>query len=125
MSRPHALRLVLPKDSPDPIEVPRSAVITLLPAAQNTIYYYEGDDPTKLKTADFTSIRNIILDKKRRTNPKWFEIVLKPTKDASYKNAVDILDEMKIDAVPHFALVDITPDEYRVIQETEQANGIH
>jgi biopolymer transport protein ExbD len=118
MSRPHALRLNLPKDVPekDENEVPANAVITLMPAANNTIYYYEGADPSKLKTADFTSIRNIILDKKRRTSTKWFEVVLKPTKDASYKNAVDILDEMKIDDVPHYALVDITPNEYNLIR---------
>jgi biopolymer transport protein ExbD len=116
MSRPHALRLILPKDSPDLQPEPESAVITLMPAANNTIYYYEGADPSKLKTADFTSIRNIILNKKGRTNPKWFEVVLKLTKDASYKNAVDILDEMKIDAVPHYALVDITPTEYNLIR---------
>jgi hypothetical protein len=52
-------------------------------------------------------------------------VVLKPTKDANYKNAVDILDEMKIDAVPHYALVDITPVESAIIQSTEHANGIH
>jgi biopolymer transport protein ExbD len=118
MTRPTALRLILPKDVPtkDENKVPRSAVITLMPAANNTIYYYEGDDPTKLMTADFKSIRSIILNKKSHTNPKWFEVVLKPTKDASYKNAVDILDEMKIDAVPHYALVDITPAEYNIIR---------
>jgi biopolymer transport protein ExbD len=116
MSRPHALRLDLPKDVPEKDEnkVPANAVITLLPAANNSIYYYEGADPTKLKTADFKSIRNIILNKKIHTNPKWFEVVLKPTKDASYKNAVDILDEMKIDDVHHYALVDITPTEYNL-----------
>jgi biopolymer transport protein ExbD len=118
MSRPHALRLNLPKDVPikDQTPEPEGAVITLLPAANNTIYYYEGADPTKLKTSDFKSIRNIILDKKHRTNPKWFEVVLKPTKDASYKNAVDILDEMKIDDVPHYALVEISPEELTIIK---------
>jgi biopolymer transport protein ExbD len=118
ITKAHALRLNLPKDVPiiDQTPEPESAVITLLPAANNTIYYYEGADPAKLKSADFTSIRNIILDKKRRTNRNWFEVVLKPTKDASYKNAVDILDEMKIDDVPHYALVDITPTEYNLIR---------
>lgn len=118
ITKPHALRLNLPKDVPikDQQLEPEGAVITLMPAANNTIYYYEGADPSKLKTADFTSIRSIILNKKSRTDPKWFEVVLKPTKDASYKNAVDILDEMKIDAVPHYALVDITPTEYNIIR---------
>ncbi|HEV2478563.1 MAG TPA: biopolymer transporter ExbD [Puia sp.] len=113
MTQPTAMRLILPKDVPDSIrnEVPKSAVITLIPAKNDLIYYYEGDDPTKMQTADYRSIRDIVLDKKRRSNPKWFEVILKPSKDASYKNIVDILDEMKIDAVPHYALVDITPEE--------------
>ena len=118
MTRPAAMRLILPKDVPDIDKQPEpvSAVITLLPAKNNLIYYYEGDTLSKMKTADFKSIRSIILDKKSRTNPKWFEVVLKPTKDANYKNAVDIIDEMKIDAVPHYALVDITQAESDVIK---------
>lgn len=113
LTQPTAMKLILPKDVPENIQdnVPRSAVITLIPAKNDLIYYYEGDDPTKMQTADYRSIRDIILDKKRRSNPKWFEVILKPSKDANYKNIVDLLDEMKIDAVPHYALVDITPYE--------------
>jgi biopolymer transport protein ExbD len=66
----------------------------------------------------------VILDKKKRTDPKDFMVIIKCTADATYKNTVDILDEMKIDDVKRFALVDITPDEYKIIQLTEQANGI-
>ena len=65
----------------------------------------------ELITKNKRSTRDIILDKKRRSDPKWFEVILKPTKDANYKNVVDILDEMKIDGVPRYALVDITPGE--------------
>ena len=113
MTRPTAMRLILPKDVPDTDRQrePEGAVITLLPGKNNLIYYYEGVDPANLKTADFKTIRDIILNKKSRTNPKWFEVILKPTKDANYKNAVDILDEMKIDGIPHYALVDITQTE--------------
>ena len=125
MTKPTALKLILPKDVPekDRQPSPESAVITVMPSKNNHIYYYEGADPTKLQIADYKSIRGIILDKKRHTDPKWFEVVLKPTKDANYKNAVDILDEMKIDAVPHYALVDITPFESLVVQATENPNG--
>ena len=125
LTTPSALRLILPKDV-DPTQQQQeseSAVITLLPAKNNVIFYYEGSDPSKLKTANFKTIRDVILDKKRRTDPKWFEVVLKPAKDATYKNAVDLLDEMKIDAVAHYALVDITPVESQLIQTTEHANG--
>jgi len=51
-------------------------------------------------------------------------VIIKPTQDATYKNTVDILDEMKIDDVRRYALVDITPDEYKFITLTEAANGV-
>jgi len=117
MTTPTAMRLILPKDV-DPTnqqKLPKSAAFTVIPGKDNLIYYYEGDDPSKMQTADFHSIRDIILKKKSHTDPKWFEVILKPTKDANYKNVVDILDEMKIDAVQHYALVDITPYESSLV----------
>ena len=88
------------------------------------VYYYEGLDPSKLQQTNWKGVRDIILDKKRRTDPKDFMVIIKPTKDATYKNTVDILDEMTIDAVKRYALVEITPDEYKFISLTEQANGV-
>ena len=125
MSRPTAMRLILPKDSPNPMLAKNSAVITIMPGKNNQVYYYEGMDPKNLKASNFKDIRDVILDKKRRTDTTWFQVILKPTQDASYKNAVDIIDEMTIDAVNHYAFVDITPYEYQFIQKTEKANGIH
>jgi biopolymer transport protein ExbD len=117
MARPKAMGLILPKDVPEKIRTPEpeGAVITLLLSKNNLVYYYEGSDPKNIKVADFKSIRDIILDKKRRTDPTWFEVILKPSKDATYKNTVDILNEMTIDDVHHYALVEITPYEYNII----------
>ena len=116
MSHPTAMKLFLPTDSKDSTAFPGSAVITLMPADHNLIYYYEGADPNNLEKADFKSIRNIILDKKRRSNPTYFEVILKPTPDATYGNTVNILDEMKIDEVPRYTLTDITSYEYKLIR---------
>ena len=51
-------------------------------------------------------------------------VVIKPTEDATYKNTVDILDEMTINVVERYALVDIRPDELNFVKLTEAANGI-
>jgi hypothetical protein len=51
-------------------------------------------------------------------------IIIKPDKDATYKNAVDILDEMDINDIGRYAMVDPTPDEYSKIQQTEAAGGV-
>ena len=127
MSQPTAMRLFLPKDVDKPEEqnkVKESAVLTLMPSKADLIYYYEGSDPSKLQSSGFKAIRDVILDKKRRTDPKDFMVVIKPTKDATYKNTVDMLDEMTIDAVKRYALVDITTVEYGFVEKTETANGI-
>jgi biopolymer transport protein ExbD len=127
MSQPTAMPLYLPKDVQKPEEqnkVKASAVITLMLGKENQIYYYEGDDPTKIKGSNFKDVRDVVLDKKRRTDPKDFVVVLKPTVDATYRNTVDIIDEMTIDGVKRFAMVDISPAEYKIVQATEVANGI-
>ncbi len=127
MSQPTAMKLFLPKDVDKPEEqnkVKLSAVLTIMLGKNDQVYYYEGDDPTKLQSSNFKAIRDVILDKKRRTDPKDFVVVLKPTADATYKNTVNILDEMTIDEIKRFALVDISAPELQVVQATESANGI-
>ena len=127
MSQPTAMKLNLPKDVDKPEDqnkLKESAAFTVMPSKANQVFYYEGLDPSKLQSASFKQIRDLILDKKRRTDPKDFMVIIKPTKDATYKNLVDILDEMTIDEVKRYALVDLSPDEYKFVQLTEDANGV-
>lgn len=126
MSKPRAMKLILPMDAPEKLRnnVPLSGVLTLMMGKRDQIYYYEGNDSTKLKPSNFKGIRDVILDKKRRTAAKDFNVILKPSRDATYRNTLNILDEMTINAVSHFALVDISPDEYKIVQAMELANGI-
>jgi hypothetical protein len=55
---------------------------------------------------------------------KDFVVVIKPTKDATYKNTVDILDEMTINRVKRYAMVKISDTENQLIAATEQGAGI-
>jgi len=126
MSQPTAMKLFLPKDVQNPEEqnkVKNSAVITLMLGKADQIYYYEGDDPTKMLQTTFKKVRDVVLDKKRRTDPKDFMVIIKPTQDATYKNTVDMLDEMTINDVKRYAMVDISPVEYSLVQRTEQSQG--
>ncbi len=105
-------------------------------------------DGSNFKSATFKTIRDEIINKKKeviRTHvhdsncPKlqeeakkegdknWqnacqdrdFVVVIKPDADATYKNTVDILDEMTINNVKRYAMIDITPQELQVVQATE------
>jgi biopolymer transport protein ExbD len=50
---------------------------------------------------------------------KDFVVVIKANEDATYKNTVDILDEMTINAVKRFAMVKISDTEKDLIKKTE------
>ena len=116
MSTPTVLKLHMPKDGP-PTDAKASHVITVLLGKKDKVFYYEGIDPTKMQPSDYSGIRTVLLDKKRRTDTAYFQVILKPSAEATYRNTVSILDEMKIDAIQHYALVDIDPSEYTLLRQ--------
>jgi len=105
-------------------------------------------DGSNFKSSTFKDIRAVIIKKKQevvknhvhddkcedlkakakaRNDPKWetadldrdFVVVIKPDADATYKNTVDILDEMTINNVRRFAMVKISGTENDLIKATE------
>lgn len=127
VSQPTSMNLNMPKDTKDPnldMKVKESGSLTLLLGKENVIYYYFSNDPATMQTTNYKDVRKIILDKKKSTPATDLFITIKPDKDATYKNAVDILDEMDINDIPRYAMVNPTPDEYNKIQQTEAAAGI-
>lgn len=129
MSQPTAMQLFLPKDTDKPEDqnkVKASGALTLMLGNNDVVYYYEGEllpDGSNFKTTTFKEVRTVIMDKKKSTDPKDFMVVIKPDDDATYKNTVDILDEMTINDVKRYAMVDIAPVEVQLIKATEQASG--
>lgn len=51
-------------------------------------------------------------------------VIIKPSADATYKNTVDILDEMTINDVKTYAMIKILDQELELIKATETAGGI-
>ena len=127
VSQPTSMNLNMPKDTDNPdldTKVKESGSLTLMLGKGDVIYYYFANDPTTMQTTGYKDVRKIILEKKRTTPAEDLFVIIKPDKDATYKNAVDIIDEMSINDVTRYAMVDPTPEEYKLIQQTEQAGGI-
>jgi len=128
MSQPTAMRLFLPKDTDKPEEqnkVKASGALTLLLGQNDVVYYYEGElapDASNFKTTTFKEVRDVIINKKKSTDPQDFVVVIKPNAESTYKNAIDALDEMTINDVKRYALVDISPVEDQLIKATEGAS---
>lgn len=142
MSQPTAMKLNLPKDTDKPEdqnEAKESGALTILLGKDNHVFYYEGKllpDGSNWKSTSFSgenNIRDVIINKKKEviarnmSNPevdkrdKDFVVVIKPGDESTYKNVVDILDEMTINVVKRYALVDISEGETALIKATEAA----
>ncbi|MBP6432433.1 MAG: biopolymer transporter ExbD [Ferruginibacter sp.] len=132
MSKPTAMSMNEPKDDPNSqLKVKNSGAMTLLLGKENQVYYYYGEllpetISEQFKSSNFTEIRGLITAKKKATPIGDLMYIIKADKEANFKNAIDILDEMSICAVPpgHYAEVDITDTEAMLIKKTEEANGI-
>ena len=129
MSQPTAMKLILPKDADKPEDqtlAKESAVLTVMLGKDNNVFYYEGKlDPAgaNFKSSNFKEIRTVIIDKKRRTDEKDFVVILKPNEESTYRNVVDILDEMSINVVKRYALVDISVGENQLIKATQASTS--
>ncbi|MCX6288677.1 MAG: biopolymer transporter ExbD [Bacteroidetes bacterium] len=140
MSQPTAFKLFLPDDKvipEDQNKAKESGVLTIMMGADNHIYYYEGQlksDGSNFLSASYNgenSIRDVILKKKAEVrsrsrdaeNPeKDFVVVIKPSVDCNYQNVVDILDEMAINVVKKYALVDISEGEAQLVSISDKSS---
>jgi len=133
MSAAKATDLIMPsdKDAKTPTNVGNSAALTVLPVSGNKVFYYHGEMTEALKTGAFgfttyavkDGIGQVIRDKQMAMDKmkpgfrKDLTLMIKPTELSNYHNVVDMLDEVAINQVPHYALMDITGDEKKVLQE--------
>lgn len=132
MSQATAMNMNEPKDDPDQqLKVKNSGAMTILLGKQDQVYYYFGEliaetASQQFKSTNFKDIRQVILDKKKATPIDDLMYIIKADKESTFKNAIDILDEMTINTVPpgHYAEVDMSETEAKLIEMTETANGI-
>ncbi len=152
MSSPTTMELYMPKDTDkdeDQNKAKESGAITIMLSKDNHVYYYEGqlkEDASNFQSTNFAGIRKVILDKKKAVIDahqhdagcekiwqknggdkkscldKDLVVVIKPGEEATYKNTVDILDEMAISNIKRYAMVDLFQAEKDLIAKTEGGN---
>ncbi|MCF8450510.1 MAG: biopolymer transporter ExbD [Taibaiella sp.] len=118
-----------------------SVALTVLLSKNHRVYYYEGigDDPNQapdLKVTSFKAkdgIRDAIIAKKKMVDgmkragtlgPKdETTVLIKPDTTSTYSDLVNMLDEMNINDVKVYAIIDISDIEQGFIQATEAASA--
>jgi biopolymer transport protein ExbD len=129
LQKPSEMQLNMPdKFPPGTTEVEAEKTLALVPASNNKVYYYRGDlskSSIEIGITDYSSkgLRSIIQQNKVAVEalPKGldkFVVVIMPMEKASYKNVVDILDEMAITNSTRYAIVDL---EAKVLEKVKTA----
>jgi biopolymer transport protein ExbD len=131
-----------------------NAMVILLGKQNNKykqVYWYEGQleaDGSNFKVGTLIDLRKAIIAKRKEVMSRhvhdesckkiWekhnndqtscldkdFVVVIKPNNDAFYGSTIDVLDEMAINDVKAFAVIDITPQENSLVQKMEQDNHV-
>ncbi|MCC6186869.1 MAG: biopolymer transporter ExbD [Chitinophagaceae bacterium] len=148
MSKPKTMEINMPFKDPnmeqkDQSKVKESTALTLLLSKNHRVYYYEGigsdgANPPDVEVTGFKApggIRDVIIDKKKRvealirsgannlTATDNMTVLIKPADNSTYEDFVNIIDEMSINGVKVYAVVDISDVDKEFIAMTEAANG--
>ncbi|MFP5436652.1 MAG: ExbD/TolR family protein [Bacteroidia bacterium] len=134
LSKPQSMPLAMPDKEPqdqpkDNTPVPEDRMMTILIGKDNRLLWYMGKFETpRIPPSEATfgknGIRKEIL--KNTAYAKQFAkkddegliVNIKASDASSYKNLVDILDEMAINKVQLYAIGDITPAEIDLLKKT-------
>ena len=133
ISTPTVTDLFMPKEETvDPQKLPKSLALTVLLDDDNRIYYYHGDLEEALKTNEifetgystYEGLGKIIRQKQKDIDAsgkfnegrKGLMLVIKPTSSSVYKNVIDALDEVMINDVKKYAIVEPADEEINYIQ---------
>jgi biopolymer transport protein ExbD len=146
MSKPKTMEINMPfKDEnlkkEDQSKVKESTALTILLSKDHRVYYYEGigsdaTNPPKVEVTNFKNpggIRQVIIDKKAKvdalvrsgslTATDKTTVLIKPDFNSTYDDFVNIIDEMSINGIQVYAIVDISPVDKEFIALTEAANA--
>jgi biopolymer transport protein ExbD len=130
MAEPKAMQLFLPAGQEHTTEWGESTVLTVIPIANNRVFYYHGElkdalIKKQLGVSNFAfnnGIGDIIRIKQKalNNNPKFkrddLMLIIKPSADASYQNVTDALDEVLINGLKHYTLIDIEKEEITALK---------
>lgn len=137
MMEPKTTNLYMPASGPES-NTPESGALTILIGKDGSLHYYEGklkNDGSNIIQTNNTDLRNKIIQKKTEVvaaytrdaaceadavaNKRSIEdckqqkmmVLIKPNNDADYKSLVGVLDEMTINRIARYAIVDPGKEE--------------
>jgi biopolymer transport protein ExbD len=118
MTKPVAMPINIPAKGND-TKAANCKTLNIIISSENKVYYYNGVDSTHFGVCSFSndhSLRDVIISKqsavaKQFGNRKETLVLIKPTSASNYKNVVDALDEMLINDVTRYMVINASKFE--------------
>lgn len=117
MTRLTSMNLKMPDDNrTTEQDIKKSGALTIWLGDKDRLYFYEGTllpDLSNVRLSDYRQIRQNILAKKAALPDKDdLFVIIMPGNSSTYKNIIDMLDELSIDRVARYALVNKVDPAY-------------
>ena len=123
MNEPTGMKVVTPTDGKPPNETAASKTLNILLGSGEKIIYYQGDSLHQYhSTHSIEGIRSVIRDMRKKVKEQFQSaeetvVLIKPGDDCAYKNVVDLLDEMTINGITRYTLMDPGTDESLLLNQ--------
>ena len=112
LSSPTVMELNMPKDENGVSNYQNSnSKLTLVLLKNDMIFGYFENDITNGSSLEIKEVRKIIAQGIQKFTRDSLIVIIKPSEEATYKNSVDILDEMTINEIIRYEMVDLTKEE--------------
>jgi len=121
-SSPTTMTLYIPKDSEKDSVDQYSRVktkLTLILLKDDRVFGYYGDFINGGKSVSGDETDKLIADGWKMFSKDSLVVIIKPTKEASYKATVDILDQMTINHIEKYSMVDLSKEEKEFINKSQ------
>jgi biopolymer transport protein ExbD len=123
--KPQVMQLVLPEKTEEETSQPKvneKNVLSIVLGEDDKVYWYIGFTGAQVQETNYTDngLRKI-LQEQSKLNDKLV-ILVKPVDASTYANLVDTLDELTINSIARYALVDYA-DEDKVLIEAYTGGG--
>ena len=120
IAEPLGLKLYMPKDG-DSSNIGEGNVVSLLLGSDNTVFYYEGKWNEALASNKIirtnhsihSGLGDLLRAKQKRLGAGKDDLMLliKPSHMSTYQNLVSALDEVLINDIKKYAIMEVTPEE--------------
>ena len=112
MSSPTVMKLDMPRDENGVSKYQNSnSKLTLVLLKNDMVFGYFGNDIINGNILEIKEVRKIIAQGVQKFTRDSLIVIIKPSKEATYKNSVDVLDEMTINKISRYEMVDLTKEE--------------